>query len=145
MELTPKEESARSVISLALPASDQPRTVFLVLQANSSTRVDVGLNVPPFPCRRSAKTPPALTPVLTLSSRYLKLNAPLVLLSAPLAQDLPITVPHVFMDQSQSMVAVPPCAVRTSTVSKDSVLLAQLAATDAETTHKAASAVLKDT
>ena len=89
--------------------------------------------------------PPALMLALTASTRCLKPNALLVPLNAPLAQDFPTTVPHVFMDQSPLMAAALPCAVRTSTASKDSALLAQSVAMDARTPLKAASTVLRDT
>lgn len=145
MELSLLGEFVRSAISLALPASDQPRIASPAPLINSCTRVDAGLNAQPFPCKKWAKTPPALTPAQMVSSRYLKLNVLPVLLSAPLAQDWPKTAPPVFMDQSQSTAAAPLCAVRTSSASKDSVLLAQLAATDAKTTLKVALTVLKGT
>ena len=145
MELSQKVVFVRFAISLVLPASDQPKTVSHALQDNSSTKVDVGLNVPLFLFRELAKMPPALTLALMVSTRYLKLNVLNVLLSVPLAQDLPTTVPHASTDPSPSMDHAQLCVVRTSSASKDSVLLVQLVVMDAETTLKPVSNVLKDT
>ena len=68
-----------------------------------------------------------------------------MLLNVPLAQDIPKIALHVFKGQSQPMAVAQLCVARMSSASKDSVLPAQLAAMDANTTLKLASNVLKDT
>jgi hypothetical protein len=121
MVLSQLEEFVRFVTSVVLLVLVQLKTVFPALLVNSSTKVDAGLNVLLFLFRKLVKMLLVLTTALMPSTKYLRLNALLVLLSAQLAKDHQLIVLHVFMDLFQSMVLVLNSVVRMNIVSKVSV------------------------
>ena len=144
-EPSPSAEFAKFATSDAPLALDQPPTVSLVLLTKSSTKEAAGPNVPPFLSRESDRMPLALIPAPMVSSRFPKLSALLAPSNVPLAKAVPETVPLASTVQSQSTDPAPLFVVKTSSASKDSALLAQLAAMDANTTPRTVSPVLLDT
>ena len=140
-----KPESVKYATSSAPLALDQLLTVCRALEDKFSIKEDAGPLVLPSNSNKLDKMLHVLINALTDFTNYLKLNVHHAEFNALLAMEDPTIVLPAFTDQSPSMELAQLAVDRTSSASKESVLLARAAATDVNTALKTVFNALPDT